>query len=98
MKRHALLLALCLAACKRNQGSAGSASTPAPGAPTFAYVKAGCDPRSEDCRCNISVDDPDGLKDLDLGAADLKSVYCILGDFDGNGSGDVAIIGKGYEC
>src|SRR5579864_7937824 len=98
MRKLRLIALLQLIACNREKaGPAGSAASP----PTakLSYLDPKCDPSADDCRCTGSLDDPAGLKALGLGPEDLKSgVVCLLGDFDGNGSRDVAIVGRSYDC
>src|SRR4051812_47110860 len=98
----ALLLLAMLPACKRHDASSTPAPAASPAAPgsgvvKLALAKSGCDQDQEDCVCKGSVDDPQGFGDLGLAAADLeKGVVCFSGDFDGNGTKDWAITGKGY--
>ena len=108
MKRPAaalvILLAASASACHRHDGNATPTPAPSPvaagsGQVKLALAKSGCDQDQEDCVCKGSVDDAAGLKDLGLSADDLAAgVVCFSGDFDGNGSKDWAITGKGYFC
>lgn len=100
MKKIALAVVLLVSGCK-GKGGGATAPTPAPGSADvkLSYADPKCDPSSEDCKCTGSIDDPSGLKDLGLAADDVKSgVVCVMGDFDGNGTKDLAIAGKGYDC